>query len=84
MMPALPLVLVALAQMYIVGGSEIDLGVGAFAGLASVIAATLLYETPLYGVVELAAAVLACAGMGWLLQARRIPAIVVTLGASFI
>jgi ribose transport system ATP-binding protein len=84
LMPALPLVLVAMAQMYIIGGSEIDLGVGAFAGLTSVLAATLLYSHPPLGVLAILAAVLAYSGLGWLIQARRIPAIVVTLGASFI
>ena len=84
LMPTIPLVLVAMAQMLIVGGSEIDLGVGAFAGLASVIAATLLHDAPALGAMALVLAVLAYAGMGWLIQARRIPAIVVTLGASFI
>lgn len=84
LMPALPLVLVAIAQMYIIGGSEIDLGVGAFAGLTSVLGATLLYNQPALGALALLAAVFAYSGLGWLIQARRIPAIVVTLGASFI
>ncbi|AGB47567.1 ABC-type sugar transport system, ATPase component [Mesorhizobium australicum WSM2073] len=84
LMPALSLVLVTAAQMFIVGGSEIDLGVGAFAGLVSVLSATLLYDQPWLGALALAAAVAAYAGLGGLIQARKIPAIVVTLGASFI
>jgi ribose transport system ATP-binding protein len=44
---AVPVVFVALAQMFIVGGSEIDLGVGAFAGLINVISAT-LYQDSLF------------------------------------
>ncbi|MBZ9821281.1 ATP-binding cassette domain-containing protein [Mesorhizobium sp. CA4] len=84
LMPALSLVLVTAAQMLIVGGSEIDLGVGAFAGLVSVLSATLLYDQPWLGALTLAAAVAAYAGLGGLIQARKIPAIVVTLGASFI
>ncbi len=40
--PAIALVLVALAQMFVVGGSEIDLGVGAFAGLVNVVSASVL------------------------------------------
>lgn len=84
LMPALSLVLVTAAQMFIVGGSEIDLGVGAFAGLVSVLSATLLYDQPWLGALALAAAVVAYAGLGGLIQARKIPAIVVTLGASFI
>ncbi|MCA0029923.1 ATP-binding cassette domain-containing protein [Mesorhizobium sp. B263B2A] len=84
LMPALSLVLVTAAQMFIVGGSEIDLGVGAFAGLVSVLSATLLYDQPWLGALALLAAVAAYAGLGGLIQARKIPAIVVTLGASFI
>ena len=84
LMPALSLVLVTVAQMFIVGGSEIDLGVGAFAGLVSVLAATLLYDRPLTGAAAIVAVLLAYTLLGGLIQARRIPAIVVTLGASFI
>lgn len=84
LMPALSLVLVAIAQMFIVGGSEIDLGVGAFAGLISVLSATLLYDQPGYGALAIVLALAAYAGLGVLITARKIPAIVVTLGASFI
>jgi ribose transport system ATP-binding protein len=84
LMPALSLVLVTAAQMFIVGGSEIDLGVGAFAGLVSVLSATLLYDQPWLGALALVAALAVYAGLGGLIQARKIPAIVVTLGASFI
>ncbi|RRI06486.1 ATP-binding cassette domain-containing protein [Mesorhizobium tamadayense] len=84
LLPALSLVLVTAAQVFIVGGSEIDLGVGAFAGLVSVLSATLLYDQPWLGALALVVAVAAYAGLGGLIQARKIPAIVVTLGASFI
>ncbi len=84
LMPALSLVLVAEAQMFVVGGSEIDLGVGAFAGLVSVLSATWLYDRPLLGALAIALALAAYALIGAIIQSRRIPAIVVTLGASFI
>ncbi len=84
LLPALSLVLVTAAQMFVVGGSEIDLGVGAFAGLTSVLAATLLFNQPWLGVLGIALAIAAYGALGGLIQARRIPAIVVTLGASFI
>lgn len=84
LMPAVVLALVAVAQMFIVGGSEIDLGAGAFAGLVSVLSATLLVTQPGLGVLAIGAAILAYASLGGLIQLRRIPAIVVTLGASFI
>jgi len=82
--PAIALVLVALAQMFVVGGSEIDLGVGAFAGLVNVVSASLLVNQPWLGALCLLAGVAAYGLIGATIQIRRIPAIVVTLGASFI
>jgi len=84
LMPALSLVLVTEAQMFVVGGAEIDLGVGAFAGLVSVLSATLLYDRPALGALAIGAALVAYAMLGAIIQSRKIPAIVVTLGASFI
>ena len=84
LMPALSLVLVTEAQMFVVGGSEIDLGVGAFAGLVSVLSATWLYDRMLVGVLAIVVALAAYALIGAVIQGRKIPAIVVTLGASFI
>lgn len=81
---AIPLILISMGQMFIVGGSEIDLGIGAFAGLINVLTATILFDNPLYGVGALAATFAAYCLMGQLIRARRIPAIVVTLGASFV
>jgi ribose transport system ATP-binding protein len=84
LMPAVSLVLVTEAQMFVVGGSEIDLGVGAFAGLVSVLGATWLNERPLLGAMAILAVLAAYAGIGAIIQLRKVPAIVVTLGASFI
>jgi ribose transport system ATP-binding protein len=84
LMPALSLVLVTEAQMFVVGGAEIDLGVGAFAGLVSVLSATLLYDRPALGALAIAAVLGAYALLGAVIHSRKIPAIVVTLGASFI
>jgi ribose transport system ATP-binding protein len=82
--PAVALALIALAQMFVVGGSEIDLGAGAFAALVSVLAATVLPGSTILGLAAIAAALTAYASVGALIQWRQIPAIVVTLGASFI
>ena len=82
--PAVALVLIALAQMFVVGGSEIDLGAGAFAALVSVLAATVLPGNTALGLGAIALALAAYASIGALIQWRQIPAIVVTLGASFI
>lgn len=82
--PAVTLVFIALAQMFVVGGSEIDLGTGAFVGLINVVSATLLVTSPWLGIVGLIGGLLGYALVAVLIQARAIPAIVVTLGASFI
>jgi ribose transport system ATP-binding protein len=84
MTAAVPLALISLAQLFIVGGSEIDLGIGAFAGLTSVISATFLVTDPALGWLFLAMALAGYAAFGLLVQLRSIPAIVVTLGASFV
>jgi ribose transport system ATP-binding protein len=82
--PAVVLVLVALAQMFVVGGSEIDLGVGGFVSMVNVISATLLLSQPALGGAMLAGGLAGYALLAILIQMRGIPAIVVTLGASFI
>ncbi|WP_108663308.1 ATP-binding cassette domain-containing protein [Acuticoccus kandeliae] len=82
--PAVALTLIALAQMFIVGGSEIDLGVGAFAGLVNVLSATLLFTAPVLGVGAILAGLAGYALMATIIRVRAVPAIVVTLGASFI
>jgi ribose transport system ATP-binding protein len=81
---AVPLVLIALAQMFVVGGSQIDLGVGAFAGLSNVIGATILVDRPALGAGMLLMGLAGYGVIGALIERRRIPAIVVTLGASFV
>src|SRR4051812_38001835 len=84
MTAAVPLVLISLAQLFIVGGSQIDLGIGAFAGLISVISATFVVSDPASGWLFLALALAGYMAFGLLIQLRSIPAIVVTLGASFV
>ena len=70
--------------MFVVGGSEIDLEVGAFAGLVSVLSATWLYDQALLGAAVIVVALAVYALIGAVIQGRKIPAIIVTLGASFI
>lgn len=81
---AVPVVLVALGQMFVIGGSEIDLGIGPFAGLISVLSATLLVGHPPWGAALILLALVAYGCMGLLIELRRMPSIVVTLGASFV
>ncbi len=81
---SIPLICAALAQMFIIGLSQIDLGVGAHMGLVSVLCATLLYQKPLLGAVMIAATVLVYGAMGALILVRDIPAVIVTMGMSFV
>ena len=81
---AIPLAFVAIAQMFVVSGGQIDLGVGAFASLANVLSGAYLAENPPLGVGLLVLALLAYVGAGAIITLRRTPSIVVTLGTSFI
>jgi ribose transport system ATP-binding protein len=81
---ALPLVIASLGQMFIVAAGDIDLGIGAFLGLVNAICVTLLARHPGIGMVCLAGGVVAYLLLGALVQIRQLPAIVATLGASFI
>ncbi len=76
----IPLICSALAQMFVIGLSQIDLGVGAYMGLVSVLCATALHDRPLVGLLALAASVLAYAGMEHSILVRSIPAVIVTMG----
>jgi ribose transport system ATP-binding protein len=74
----------ALAQTIVIGLGDIDLGVGAFMGFVLVVCSTLLATSPAVGVLVLLAGVAAYPALGALIELRRIPPIVATLGASFI
>ncbi len=81
---SLPLMFATMAQLCVIAASDIDLGLGTFIGLVNVLSARLLADRPVLGVAALALCVLAYAGMGAFIAARRLPSIVVTLGASFV
>jgi ribose transport system ATP-binding protein len=81
---SLPLVFAALAQMYIIGLSHIDLGVGAYMGLVSVLCATILREHLGLGLGLIAVAIVAYGLMGALIYLRNIPSVIVTMGMSFV
>ncbi|UEM23677.1 ABC transporter permease [Skermanella mucosa] len=81
---AVPVILATLAQLCIITVGDLDLSIGSFVGLCACIAATLLNQTPLLGVLALAAAVAAYGLVGALIHWRNLPSIVVTLGLSFI
>ncbi|MDR2134241.1 MAG: ATP-binding cassette domain-containing protein [Treponema sp.] len=81
---AAPLVFAGLGQMFIVGIGDIDMGNGYSIGLVNVLTAVVLSGNLLYGALGLLVFIAAYMMMGLLIEARKIPAIVVTLGAQFI
>lgn len=82
--PALPVAFASLAQMVIVLVGDFDLGVGYAVGVANVFSATILTTDIWVGVAVLFAMVLAYVAIGGVVELFHVPAIVVTLGASFI
>lgn len=81
---ALPVIFAALAQLCIIAASDIDFGIGPFISLVNCLAATLLARQPVLCVLLLLLGIAAYAAMGAFIQIRRLPSIVVTLGASFV
>ncbi|SCY93989.1 ABC transporter permease [Paracoccus tibetensis] len=81
---AVPIALATIAQMMIIMVNDIDLSLGAFVSLVACVAATFLTDAPLTGMLILLALVLAYAALGAVIHALDLPAIVVTLGMSFV
>ena len=81
---AVPIALATVAQVMFLATNDLDLSIGNFVGLVACIGATILPRSPLLGVVALAGCIAAYAALGALVQLRRLPSIVVTLGMSFV
>ncbi len=81
---AIPVALATIAQMMIIMVNDIDLSIGTFVSFCACVTATFVHDTPVIGYMILAAAILAYALLGALIQLRGLPAIVVTLGMSFV
>lgn len=81
---AVPIALATVAQMVVIMVGDIDLSMGAFVSLVACITAAILPVNPLLGALMLGGCVLAYAALGALIEARGLPAIVVTLGMSFV
>lgn len=81
---AIPVALATIAQMMIIMVNDIDLSIGTFVSFCACVTATLVHDLPVIGYGVLAAAVGAYAVMGAIIHARALPAIVVTLGMSFV
>ena len=80
----LPVVLATMAQMLVITLGDLDLSIGSFVSLVTCIGSVVLPERPVLGGALLLAAVGGYAATGALIGARRLPAIVVTLGLSFV
>ncbi|MFI5612732.1 ABC transporter permease [Amycolatopsis sp. NPDC051903] len=81
---ALPLVLVAMAQQFVILAGDLDVGIGYSVGLANVVSATVLVHNVFFGVLSLVAIVAGYVVMALLIEAAKVPGIVITLGASFV
>jgi ribose transport system permease protein len=81
---AVPIALATMAQMLVIMVNDIDLSIGTFVGFCACVTSTFLHDTPALGALILAAAVAVYAALGALIESRKLPAIVVTLGMSFV
>ncbi|AUC56833.1 ABC transporter permease (plasmid) [Sagittula sp. P11] len=81
---AVPIALATIAQMMIIMVNDIDLSLGAFVSLVACVTATWLNDAPLTGVLILMLLVVSYAAMGAVIHVLELPAIVVTLGMSFV
>ena len=81
---AVPIALATVAQMIIMMVNDLDLSMGSFVSFVACVTATFLQSDPLIGVLILAASILVYAALGIIIYVRNLPAIVVTLGMSFV
>lgn len=81
---AIPLVLAALSQAYVIGMSDVNLSMGNFMGFVSVMTATLVYESPFLGILVLLAGWILYGFVGVIIRKLNLPAVIVTLGFSFV
>lgn len=81
---AVPIALATIAQMLIITVNDLDLSMGTFVSFVACVTATFLNDTPALGVLILVASIGVYALMGVIIHLRQLPAIVVTLGMSFV
>ena len=81
---AVPIALATIAQMLIMMVNDLDLSMGTFVSFVACVTATFLQSDPLIGILILAGCVAVYAGLGVIIYLRNLPAIVVTLGMSFV
>ena len=80
---AVPIALATIAQMFVLMVEDLDLSLGAYVSFAACVTATWLQASPALGIAALTACVGVYAALGALVELRRLPSIVVTLGMSF-
>lgn len=81
---AIPIMFATLAQMLTIAINDLDLSIGSFVSLVACIGSTLLADAPWLAMLALLGGVAAYAAVGALIELRRLPSIVVTLGLSFV
>ncbi|MFS8146556.1 ABC transporter permease [Rhizobium sp. R635] len=81
---AVPIALATIAQMLVMAVNDLDLSMGTFVSFVACVSATFLRDDPVIGVLILAGAIAAYAGLGVIIYLRDLPSIVVTLGMSFV
>ncbi len=81
---SVPIALATIAQMLVIMVDDIDLSIGTYVGFCACVTATFVHDTPALGLLILAGAVATYAALGALIELRKLPAIVVTLGMSFV
>jgi ribose transport system ATP-binding protein len=81
---AFALTFAATSQLFIIAAGDIDLGLGTFIGMVNAVAATWLVSDPWLAALCFLGMLLAYPLMGLFIDMRRVPAIIVTLGLSFV
>lgn len=81
---AVPIALATVAQMLVIAINDLDLSIGTFVSFVACVAATFVHDTPVLGLLILAASVGVYALVGVMIHLRSLPSIVVSLGMSFV
>ena len=81
---AVPIIFATMAQMMVIAINDLDLSIGPYVSLVACLGSTLLATRPVLGVACILASIAAYAAVGALIEVRRLPSIVVTLGLSFV
>jgi ribose transport system permease protein len=81
---SLPVCLATVAQMFVTAAGDLDIAIGSFMGLVTVITVVVMPHHVVLGVLVLLGLVGGYIATGMVVLFRRVPAIVATLGMSFV